>query len=357
MANNRDLVAAELARRNGGGGSRNGRSGRGGGRRYQAEEYEEDMGLPDVEDPQIPDILSAARAEAGAEDWGDEDGDEDDGTTDFLREQWGEDGDDDGWDGSTPPRRGNRQQQQSRNQRGGPGRNPQQRQGDPQDFDEESLPESVRAELQQARQLNALYMRDPQRLREMAERRMGGGYGQQPQPYGQQPMSPFGYQQQPGYVPVQPPLQIGQHQITAEEWGDMTVPEKLAWELGHQFQTQLPQQFGRIEQEIQQSNLFRDFHTERIGTILEVIAEEFLGFKLDAADTNVIDRLLDQGYDMKTAVREGYGKRLRQKIQATKKRTPRTPPNRPGGRDRLSPNASLYDVEQYLRTHGRLPDD
>lgn len=343
MASNRDAVAEELQRRkgNGTGPKRSSRP------RYQEEDYADN--LPDVDDPQVPDILAAARNEVG-DDFGPDDfRDEDDGTTDF--QQWEDNEEDDGWDGSTAPRRGSRNHPQQRGQRG------QQRGNAPQDFDEEALPENIRQELMQARQLNALYTRNPDALIEMAKRRSGAspyaqGYGQQGFP------APVpGYGNQPGYVPVQPPLQIGQHQITAEEWSEMTTPEKLAWEMGHQFHSQLPQQFARIEQEVERANLHRDFHTERLQTMVEAIAEELLGIKLDAADTGVIDRLLDQGYDMKTAVKEGYGKRLRQKLQAAKKGRPRTPANRPGGRDRLGPNASLYEVEEYYRQHGRLPDD
>lgn len=339
MASNRDAVAEELQRRKGNGNGR--RSSR---PRYQEEDYGDSGNLPDVGDPPIPDIAAAARFEVGDEDGYQDNDYEDDRESDF-REDWGDNDEDDGWDGSTPPRRPGRQQQ-----RGGPGGRQQPQTGD---FDENALPDNIRQELIQARQLNALYNRNPDALIEMARRRSSASpYAQQ---YGQpQPGYPTN---QPGYVPVQPPLQIGAHQITAEEWQDMTTPEKLAWEMGHQFHSQLPQQFARIEEEVQRANLYRDFHTERLQTMVEAIAEEILGIKLDQADTGVIDRLLDQGYDMKTAVREGYGKVLRQKLQTAKRGRPRTPANRPGGRDRLGPNATLYEVEEYFRKHGRLPDE
>lgn len=317
MASNRDAVRAALNER------KRGKNGQ-----FAREEEEDTSYLPDATDPE-EDRLARLMQRTAAEEAG---GEEDDEELDDLDTFEDEDEIDEEWDGSTPPK----SQKQKPDTRDREAREA-----------EESEIDQLRREAAQSRTLNQLYQRDPARLAELLLQRLDPASAQKV-------MQGLGGGQQ--RVAMPPPLQIGEYNITQEDWETMTTPERVAWVDAQTLRNEIPQQFSAIEQAVQQSNLYRDYHVERLETMVGVLAEA-LGIEMEPADTEAIDRLLFEGYDIKTAVAEAYGKRLRAKVKAKTKGRPRTPQSRPGGAPRLPKDATLNQIIAYQEKYGHLPED
>ena len=201
----------------------------------------------------------------------------------------------------------------------------------------------IRAQLAEAEALNSLLSQNPAEVARLLLERM----------------TPEQRAAITGQSPAQAAFDEKYQLDTTED--ELTVPERIAWENRHMPQkmdllaNNAAGEFRKVGQEFYNQATIRDYEISLINEKMDALAE-LLDIKFPDADSNTIGKHVTGGKAVKDAVKEIYGKMVKDVVSLKKaqaKPSPRTPAGRSDGDTGvLSKNAGLREIAKFARENG-----